>query len=165
MKRTFTNFSTTHHNLGSSKAMPSHLGGFISKSNKYHKDCFTKLKCSSTHKEDYLNPPLRFSHKSQDPRKEGLGRVHKSLGWVYFVGGTSSLQMREGESLYTCSPKTSRWKLASKNRNIRYLTTNHCSSSVQTGPSGLGNWTIRFFLVKWDVECVRPLCFVTSPPA
>jgi hypothetical protein len=43
---TFTNFSTAHHNLGSSKATPSHLGGFTSKSNKYYENCFTKLKCS-----------------------------------------------------------------------------------------------------------------------
>jgi hypothetical protein len=60
--------------------MHSRLEGFTSKSNKYHKDYFTKLKCSSAHKEDYLNPPLRFSHKSQDPHKEGLGRAHKGLG-------------------------------------------------------------------------------------
>jgi hypothetical protein len=89
---------TAHHNLGSSRAMPCHLGGFIFKSNKYHKDCFIKLKCSSAHKEDSLNPPLRFSHKSQDPHKEGMGRAHKCFEWVYFVGGTSSLQRREGEA-------------------------------------------------------------------
>jgi hypothetical protein len=110
-KQTFTNFPTAHHNLGSSRPMPSHLGGFTSKSNKCHKNCFTKLKCSSAHKEDSLNPPLRCSHKSQDPHKEGLGRVHKGLWWVYFMGGTSTLQRRERERFYTCPPQ----KLAVEN--------------------------------------------------
>jgi hypothetical protein len=80
VNRTFTNFSNTHHTLGSSRAMPSRLGGFTSKSNKYHKYCFTKIKCSSAHKEDSLNTPLRISQRSQDPHKEGLGRAHKGLG-------------------------------------------------------------------------------------
>jgi hypothetical protein len=118
VKQIFTNFPKTHHTLGSSMVTPSRLGGFTSKSNKCNKDCFTKLKCSSTHKEDSLNPPLRFSHKSQDPHKEGLGRAHKGLWWVYFVGSTSNLKRREGERFYTCSPKTSCWKLVSKNWNI-----------------------------------------------
>jgi hypothetical protein len=46
VKQTFTNFPMAHHNLGSSRVTPSHLGGFTSKSNKFHEDCFTKLKCS-----------------------------------------------------------------------------------------------------------------------
>jgi hypothetical protein len=72
-KRIFTYFLKTHHTLDSSRATASRLGGFTSKSNKCHKDCFTKLKCSSAHKENSRNPPLRISHKSQDPHKEGLG--------------------------------------------------------------------------------------------
>jgi hypothetical protein len=60
--------------------MPNRLRGFTSKSNKCHKNYFTKFKCSSAHKEDSLNPPLKFSHKSQDSHKEGLGRAHKGLG-------------------------------------------------------------------------------------
>jgi hypothetical protein len=126
--------------------MLSHLGGFTSKSNKCHKDYFTKLKFSSAHKENSLNPPLMFSHKSQDPHIEGMGRAHKGLGRVYFVDGTSSLQRREGESVYTCPPKTSRWKLANKNRNIRYLETSYWSSSTQTGPSGF-----FWFSEMWSV--------------
>jgi hypothetical protein len=126
--------------------MPSRLGGFISKSKKCHKDWFTKLKSSSAHKEDSLNPQLRFSHKSQDPHKEGLGRSHKDLGWVYFMGGISFLQMREGESFYTYPSKTSRWKLASKNQNIQYLKTSRWSSSVQTGPS-----SFSWFSEMWSV--------------
>jgi hypothetical protein len=117
-KQIFTNFPKTHRTLGSSRAIPSRLEDFTSKSNKCNKDCFTKLKCSSTHKENSLNPPLRFSHKSEDPHQEGLGRAHKGLGWVYFVGSTSNLKRREGERFYTCSPKTSCWKLVSKNWNI-----------------------------------------------
>jgi hypothetical protein len=125
VKRTFTNFPKTHHMLGSSRAMPSHLGGFTSESIKWHKDCFTNIKCSSAHKEDSLNPPLTISQKSQDPHKEELGIAHKGLGWVYFMGGTSNLQRRKGESFYTCPPKTSRWNLASRNWNIRFWNLEH----------------------------------------
>jgi hypothetical protein len=107
------------------KKRKSRLGGFTFKSNKYHKNCFTKLKCSSAHKEDSFNPPLRFSNKSQDPHKERLERAHKGLGWMYFMGGTSFLQRREGEIFYTCPPKTSRWKLDSKNWNIRFWKLEH----------------------------------------
>jgi hypothetical protein len=38
VKQTFTNFFKSHHNLESSRVTPSHLGGFISKSNKCHKE-------------------------------------------------------------------------------------------------------------------------------
>jgi hypothetical protein len=149
VKRTFTNFPKTHHMLMSSRVMPSRLGGFTSDGNKCHKDCFTNIKCSSAHKEDSLNPPLMISHKSQDPHKEELGRAHKGLGWVYFMGGTSNLQRRKEESFYTCPPKTS------------HLETSRWSSSAQTGPPppGLENRTIQFSLVQWDVECMWPLCF------
>jgi hypothetical protein len=118
VKQTFINFPKTHHMLGSSRVTPSLLAGFTSKSNKCHKDCFTKIKCLSVHKKDSLNPPLRISYKSQDPHKEELGRAQKGLGWIYFVGSTSNFQRREGESFYIYPPKTSRWKLASKNWNI-----------------------------------------------
>jgi hypothetical protein len=60
MKRTFTNFSMAHHNLESSRAKSSHLGGFTSKSNKCHEDCFTKLKCSRLTKRFSLNHILGF---------------------------------------------------------------------------------------------------------
>jgi hypothetical protein len=120
VKQTFINFFKTYHTLESSRTTPSRLGGFTSKSNKWHKDCFTKIKCASAHKEDSLNPPLMTSHKSQYPHKEGLGRAHKGLGWIYFMGSTSTLQRRERESFYTCPQKTSCWKLSSKNRNIRF---------------------------------------------
>jgi hypothetical protein len=154
-KQTFTRFSNTHHTLGSSRATTSRLGGFTSKSNKCHKDYFTNLKCSSTRKEDSLNPLLRISHKSQDPHKEGLGRAHKGLGWVYFVGGPSNLQRREGKAFilvpqklvvgnYPVKIRTSSFE----NWNIRYLKTSRWSSSAQTGPSGLGNQIIRFYLVQ-----------------
>jgi hypothetical protein len=37
-----------------------------------------------------------------------------------FIGGTSCLQRREGEKVLYCPPKTSHWKLASRNWNIRF---------------------------------------------
>jgi hypothetical protein len=114
VKRTFTNFPTAHHNLGSFRVAPSHLGGFTSKSNKCHKDCFTKLNCSSAHKEDLTQPLAWISHKSHKPHLEVKGRGLKGSRKSIFIGGTSSPQRREGKSFYTIK-KTSHWKLASRN--------------------------------------------------
>jgi hypothetical protein len=118
VKRTFTNFPTTCHNLGRSRAMPSHLGGFTSKSNKCHEDYFTKLKCSSAHREDLTQPLAWISHKSLKPHLEVKGRGLKGSRKSIFNGGTSSPQRREGEKLLYYPPKTSCWKIASRNRNI-----------------------------------------------
>jgi hypothetical protein len=99
-KRTFTNFLTVHHNLGSSRAMPNRLGGFTSKSNKYHEDCFTKLKCSNTqitHKEESLTLSLDLSQITQTSQKM-LGRAHKGFRMSIFVGGISNLQRWEGKA-------------------------------------------------------------------
>jgi hypothetical protein len=98
VKRTLTNFPTTHHNLESSRAMPSRLGCFTSKSNKYYQDCFTKLKCSSAHKEDLTQPLAYISHKSLKSHLEVKGRCLKGSRKSIFVGGTSSPQRREGGS-------------------------------------------------------------------
>jgi hypothetical protein len=100
-KRTFTNFPTAHHNLGSSWVMTNHLGGFTSKSNKYHEDCFTNLKYSSAHKDDLTQPLAWISHKSLKPHLEVKGRGLKGLRKSIFIGGTSNPQRREGESFYT----------------------------------------------------------------
>jgi hypothetical protein len=88
-----------HHNFESSRVTPSHLGGFTSKSNKYHEDCFTKLKCSSTHKEDLTQPLAQISHRSLKPHLEVTRRSLKGLRKSIFVGGTSTLQRREGAKL------------------------------------------------------------------
>jgi hypothetical protein len=89
----------SHHNHGSSRATSSRLGGFTSKSNKCHKDCFIKLKCSSVHKEDLIQPLAQISHKSHKPHLEGKGRGLKGSRKSIFVGGTSNPQRREGEKL------------------------------------------------------------------
>jgi hypothetical protein len=123
-----------HHNLGSSRVMPSHLGGFTSKSYKCHEDCFTKLKCSSARKEDLTQPLAWISHKSHKPHLEVKGRGLKGSRKSIFVGETSSSQMREGGSFYTIPSKTSCWKLTSRNRNIRFL------KYICYRP----NWTLRF---------------------
>jgi hypothetical protein len=107
MKRTFTNFPTAHHNLGSSRATSSHLGGFTSKSNKCHKHCFTKLKCSSAHKKDLTQPLAWISHKSHKPHLEVKERGLKGSRKSIFIGGTCTLQRREGEKLLYYPPKTS----------------------------------------------------------
>jgi hypothetical protein len=64
VKQTLTNFPTAHHNLGSSRTMPRRLGGFSFKSNKCHKDYFTKLKCSQRGSHSTL---AWIFHKSTKP--------------------------------------------------------------------------------------------------
>jgi hypothetical protein len=59
-KRTFTNFHMAHHNLESSRASTSRLGGFTSKGNKCHEDCFIKLKCSNHSQREISHPKLEF---------------------------------------------------------------------------------------------------------
>jgi hypothetical protein len=108
VKQTFINISMAHHNLGSSTVMPNHLGGFTSKSNKCHKNYFTKLKCSSAHKEDLTQPLAWINHKLHKPHLEVKGRGLKGLRKSNFVGGTSTHQRREGEKLLYYPPKTSR---------------------------------------------------------
>jgi hypothetical protein len=97
-----------HHNLGSSRATPSHLGGFTSKSNKCHKDYFTKLKYSSAHKEDLTQLLALIFDKSHKPYLEVKGRGLKGLRKSIFVGETSTVQRREGEKLLYYPSKTSR---------------------------------------------------------
>jgi hypothetical protein len=120
VKQTFTNFPKAHHNLVSSRVMPSRLGDFTSKSNKCHEDCFTKLKCSSAHKEDLTQPLGWISHKAHKPHLEVKGSGLKGSRKSILVGGTSSPQRGEGGKLLYYPPKTSCWKLASRNRNIRF---------------------------------------------
>jgi hypothetical protein len=105
VKRTFTNFLTAHHNLESSRATPSHLGDFTSKSNKCHEDWFTKLKWSSAHKEDLTQLLAWISHKSLKPHLEVKGRGLKGSRKSIFIGGTSIPQKREGGSFYTIPQK------------------------------------------------------------
>jgi hypothetical protein len=87
--------------------MPSHLGGFTFKSNKCHEDCFTKLKCSSAHKQDLTQSLAWISHKSHKPHLEVKGRGIKGSWKSISVGRTNTLQRREGEKLLYYPPKTS----------------------------------------------------------
>ena len=106
-KRTFTNFPTAHHNLGSSRATPSRLGGFTSKSNKCHKDCFTKIKCSNAqraHKEDSLNPNLDFSQITQTSQR-GVGESSQRLRMSVFRGWHQLPPKEGGGKLLYLSPK------------------------------------------------------------
>jgi hypothetical protein len=148
VKGTFTNFPMAHHNLGTSRATPSHLGGFTSKSNKCHEDCFTKFKCSSAHKEDLTQPLAWISHKSHKPHLEVNGRGLKNSRKSIFLGGTSSPQRREEEELLYYPPKTSHWKLVSRNRNIWFWNRNmqflNYSRYRPNRTLQFGNWNIRF---------------------
>jgi hypothetical protein len=111
-----------HQNLGSSRVTPSRLGGFTSKSNKCHKDCFIKLNCSSADKEDLTQPLAWTYHKSHKPHFRGEGKRSQSLKEEYFHWWNQQplKEGKRGKLLYYPS-KTSRWKLASKNWNIRFL--------------------------------------------
>jgi hypothetical protein len=75
---------------------------------------------SSAHKEDLTQPLAWISHKSHKPHLEVKGRGLKGSRKSIFIGGTISSQRREGGKLLYYPPKTSGWKLASGNRNIRY---------------------------------------------
>jgi hypothetical protein len=104
--------------------MLSRLGGFTSKSNKYHEDCFTKLKCSSAHKDDLTQLLAWISHKSHKLHLEVKGRCLKGSRKSIFIGETSSVQRREGGKLLYYPSKTSHRKLASTNRNIQFSNRN-----------------------------------------
>jgi hypothetical protein len=93
------------HNLWSFRATPSHLGGFTSNSNKCHKDCCIKLRWSSAYKEDLTQSLAWISHKSHKPHLEVKGRGLKGSRKSIFIGGTSTLQRREGENFYTIPKK------------------------------------------------------------
>jgi hypothetical protein len=112
-----------HHNLGSSRATPSCLGGFTSKSKKCHEDCFTKLKCSSAHKEDLTQPLAWISHKSHKPHLEVKGIGLKGSRKSILLVEPASSKGGRGKLLYY-PPKTSRWKLASRSRNIQFWNQN-----------------------------------------
>jgi hypothetical protein len=57
---------------------PSHLGGFTSKTNKCHEDCFTNLKYSNGHKEDALNSNLDFSQITKTSQR-GVGESSQRI--------------------------------------------------------------------------------------
>jgi hypothetical protein len=103
--------------------MPSHLGGFTSKSNKCHEDCFTKLKCSSAHKENLTQPLAWISHKSYKPYLEVKEEVSKAQRRVFSSVETAPSKGWRGELLYYLL-KTSCWKLASRNSNFWFWNRN-----------------------------------------
>jgi hypothetical protein len=103
-KRTFTNFPTAHHNLGSSRSTPSHLGGFTSKSNKCHKDCFIKLKCSNHLQRGISQPKLGFITNHLNLTKSYWGDLTKALGRVFLLVELAASKGVRGKLLYL-SPK------------------------------------------------------------
>jgi hypothetical protein len=86
--------------------MPNRLGGFISKSNKCHEDCFTKLSAQVIKSLTKKNLSIQdwIYHKSFKPHKEVLGRVHKGFSKSVFIGGTNNFQRGEGKD-FILSPK------------------------------------------------------------
>jgi transposase len=58
--------------------MSSRLGGFTSKSNKCHKDCFIKLSAEVLTKRISLNPNLDFSQITQTSQR-GVGESSQRL--------------------------------------------------------------------------------------
>jgi hypothetical protein len=115
VKRIFTNSLMAHHNLGSSRAMPSRLGGFASKSNKCHEDCFAKLKCSNHSQRGISQPKIRFITNHSNLTKRCWGELIKALQRVFSLVKSAASKGGGGENFYTCPPKTSRWELANRN--------------------------------------------------
>jgi hypothetical protein len=120
VKRAFTTFHMAHHNLGSSREMLSHLEGFTSNSNKCHKDCFPKLKCLRLTKRFSLNPKFWFITNRLKISQRCWGEVSKALGWVFSLVEPAASKGGRGRSFYIVPPKTSCWKLASRNWNIQF---------------------------------------------
>jgi hypothetical protein len=83
---------------------PSHLGGFTCKSNKCHKDGFTKLKCSRLIKRFSLNPKLGFIRNHSKHKKRCWGEVSKALGGVFSLVEPASSKGGKGEA-FILSPK------------------------------------------------------------
>jgi hypothetical protein len=108
VKRTFTNFLITHHNLGSSSVTSSRLGDFTSKSHKCHKYYFIKLKCSSTHKEDLTQPYLEFLTNQPNLTKRCSGEVAKAKCCVFLLVEPATLKGGKGGGAFVLSQKTSR---------------------------------------------------------
>jgi hypothetical protein len=146
VKRTFTNFPMTHHNLESSRAMPSRLGGFTFKSNKCYQDCFTKLKCSQRGSHPTLS--LDFSQITQTSLR-GEGEMSQRLQKEYFCWWNQQPSKEGRGKLFILPPKTSRWKLASRNQNIRFWNRNiqflKYSRYRPNQTLQFGNLNIRFF--------------------
>jgi hypothetical protein len=84
-KQTFINFSIAYHNLGSSRAMPSHLEGFTSKSNK----CVTPDFKAKTRGSSYVCPGLRCHTYGQNVNIE-----NQCLKFISFIIRILSLHRR-----------------------------------------------------------------------
>jgi hypothetical protein len=98
VKRIFINFSMAHHNLGSSRATPSRLEGFTSKSNKCHEDCFTKLKCSNHSQRGISQPKFEFIMNHSNLIKKYWGELTKALGRVFSLVEPAASKGRKGKA-------------------------------------------------------------------
>jgi hypothetical protein len=136
-----------HHNLGSSRATPSHLGGFTFKSNKCHKDCFTKLKCSNHSQRGISQPKLGFGINHSNLTNRCWGELTKALGWEFSLVELVGLKGGKGEA-FKPSPKTNHWKLASRNWNIRFWNRNI--------------WNLKYsrYRKNWTLWFGKPYCLV-----
>jgi hypothetical protein len=88
-----------HHNPESSRAMPSHLGGFTSKSNKCHKDCFTKLKYSNHSQREISQPKLGFITNHSNLTKRCWGELTKALERVFSLVELAASKGGRGKAL------------------------------------------------------------------
>jgi hypothetical protein len=104
-KHTFTNFPIAHHNLGSSRATPSRLGGFTSKSSKCHEYYFPKLKCSSLIKRFSLNPKHGFITNHSNLTKRCWGEVSMALCLVFLLLESAASKGGRGRSFYIVPQK------------------------------------------------------------
>jgi hypothetical protein len=76
-----------------------------------------------------LKSNLDFSQINQTSLR-GVGeRAHKGFRMIIFIGGTSRLQRREGESFYTCPPTPK--KLAVGNKLVKIGTSDFGTGTLE----------------------------------
>jgi hypothetical protein len=121
-----------------------HLGGFTSKGNKCHKDCFTKFKCSQRLALSIHHLVFLTNHTFLTKRD---GESSTRLMNDYFRGWHQQSLKEGGEKLLYLSQK-----LANKNKNIRNLKTSRWMN--------LPNRTLRFEKPDHPVFLVSVRCGV-----
>jgi hypothetical protein len=83
--------------------MPSHLGGFTSKSNEYHEHFLHKAQVLKGSKR-ILSTQTCISHKSHKPHKEVMGGAHKGLEMSVFRGWHQRPPKEGGGKILYLSP-------------------------------------------------------------
>jgi hypothetical protein len=85
--------------------MPNHLGGFTFKSNKYHEDCFTKLKYSNHSQRGISHPKFGFIINHSNLIKRCWGELTKALECVFSLVEPATSKGGRGKAFVLVPPK------------------------------------------------------------